>query len=233
MVGMARTLRAALRALKPETTEAGSATNDPERRSDLLARQKREENAYRSAPTRMERIFKHFWTHLEKAGIGSGHVVEIGGRANPMRARFDPARFRYTALDIAQTDEHTVVADITDCPEIPDGFCDVVVSVDVFEHIDRPWLAAAEIARILKPGGIAYTSTLFSWRYHPCPIDYWRFTPDCLSFLFSDLERVEAGFDVTERRRNIIGRGGNRVAPDSFGGWRENWRVFHVGRKPA
>ena len=39
-----------------------------------------------------------------------------------------------------------------------------------------PWLAAAEIARILKPGGLAITHTLFSWRNHPCPIDYWRFS---------------------------------------------------------
>jgi len=64
----------------------------------------------------------------------------------------------------------------------------------------RPWLAAAEIARILKPGGLAITHTLFSWRNHPCPIDYWRFSKECLEFLFADPECLETGYELRERR---------------------------------
>ena len=73
-------------------------------------------------------------------------------------------------------------------------------SSDVFEHIDRPWLAAQEIARILRPGGIAITHTLFSWRNHPCPIDYWRYSAECLEFLFGDLTCLEKGYDLSQRR---------------------------------
>lgn len=224
MVGMARRLRNALRIMKDDVEQPG-----PVQEAQAQAQA---ENAYRRFPVRADRIFKHFWGHVQKAGITSGHVVEIGGRANPVRPRLDPGRFRYTAFDLEKTDDDTVVADITNCPQIPDGFCDVVVSIDVFEHIDRPWLAAQEIARILKPGGICYTSTLFSWRYHPCPIDFWRFTPAALTFLFDKVDCINADFDATERRRNILGRDGNRIAPDAFGGWRENWRVYHVGQKP-
>src|SRR5581483_8934063 len=87
-----------------------------------------------------------------------------------------------TAIPVPQLDltagnvPDTLQADITNCPQIPDASYDIVISCDVFEHIDRPWLAAAEISRILRPGGIVLTRTVWSWRNHPCPIDYWRFS---------------------------------------------------------
>jgi SAM-dependent methyltransferase len=190
------------------------------------------ENAHRRHGPRQDRVLAHFLRHLRNSGPTEGRLVEIGGRKNPINGRVGLERFEYVPFDLQKTGPDVVVADITGCPEIPDGYADVVFSMDVFEHIDRPWLAASEITRILKPGGIAYTTTLFSWRYHPCPIDYWRFTPDCLSFLFDGLDTLEAGFDDTERRRDVRGRDRNALKVDAFGGWRENWRVFHVGRKP-
>jgi SAM-dependent methyltransferase len=121
--------------------------------------------------------------YVDHSGL-TGRVLEIGGRdgADSATALFPAPRFSYANLDAAPSDiPHTIVADITDCrATIPDASFDLVVSSDVFEHIDRPWLAAAEIARILKPGGLAITHTLFSWRNHPCPIDYWRFSKECL-----------------------------------------------------
>lgn len=186
---------------------------------------------YKKHKARTDRLFDHFLTFVDKAGLKSGRLVEIGGRENPIKGRKGIEGFDYVAFDLEKSSPEVVVADITHCPQIPNNYCDIVFTVDVFEHINRPWRAAAEITRILKPGGICYTSTLFSWRYHPCPIDYWRYTPACLSFLFENLETMAADFDTLERRRNIVGRDNNKVETDSFGGWRENWRVFHVGRK--
>jgi len=110
------------------------------------------ENGWRSAPVRDERINEHLIGLVRRAGITGGSVLEIGGRMHPRGHAFGPA-FSYVNLDLVHSDENTIVGDITNCPEIADGTYDVVLSVDVFEHIDRPWLAAAEIARILKPGG--------------------------------------------------------------------------------
>src|SRR5690606_1930547 len=136
-------------------------------------------------PKRNARINQHIRSALANAGITSGNVLEIGARKRPRLDVFPSPDWEYSVMDIADTTAEVpvVIGDITACPEIPDESFDVVVSVDVFEHINRPWLAASEIARILRPGGISYTSTLFSWRYHPVPIDYWRYTPDCLEFL--------------------------------------------------
>jgi len=197
----------------------------------LTVQQKVDQDRFKKYPVRPQRIADHFSKILADAGITSGKVLEIGGRANPMSKYLAPG-FEYLHLDMAETGPGVVIADITDCPQLETGSFDVILSIDVFEHINRPWLAASEISRLLRPGGVAYTSTIFAWRYHPCPIDYWRFTPACLSYLFSELTVLEAGFDKSERRRNMIGKGGNRVEPDGFGGWRENWRVFHAGQKP-
>jgi SAM-dependent methyltransferase len=191
------------------------------------------ERRWRTALVRDERINEHLMRLVRRAGLTGGQVLEIGGREHP-RGRVFGKGFGYVNLDLEHSDENTVVGDITRCPEIPDATYDVVLSVDVFEHIDRPWLAAAEISRILKPGGLSYTSTLFSWRYHPCPIDFWRYTPDALEFLFADLIMLEKGFDLTERRRDVRKKAKDDPMPlDALGGWRENVRVFHAGLKPA
>ena len=50
----------------------------------------------------------------------------------------------------------------------------------------------------------------FSWRYHPYPVDLYRFTPEGLNQLFNhsaQYDVLEKGFDISLRRKD--GRGGN------------------------
>lgn len=185
-------------------------------------------------PRRNARVNRQIRRALSAAEISGGRVLEIGARKNPRSDVFGDDAWSYSIMDIESHTEgfDTVIGDITHCPELDDGSYDVIISVDVLEHVNRLWLAASEITRLLCPGGISYTSTLFAWRYHPVPIDYWRFTPECLEFLFGDLETLSSGFDTTERRRDVRGKGKrDRVPIDALGGFRENWRVFHVGRR--
>lgn len=179
-------------------------------------------------------LIGHYVDHL---GL-TGRVLEIGGRelASSASALFREPRFTYADLDLEASDiPNLIVADITDCRDsVPDESFDLVVSSDAFEHINRPWLAAAEIARILRPGGLAITATVFSGRNRPLPIDYWRYSPECLEFLFADLDCLEKGYDLSERRRDQPGHwpsGLDSVPVDQLGGWREHWGVYHVGRK--
>lgn len=174
--------------------------------------------------------------YLEKLDL-KGDVLEIGGHRLKKCSinEFPEPRFKYHDLNIQKIDiPNTIIGDITNVHHIADNSFDIVFSSDVFEHIDRPWLAAKEISRILKPGGISITATVWAWRNHPCPLDYWRFSPDCLKFLFSDLDTLEKGFDLSERRNNKLGtwsNGMDAVPLDKLGGWLENWAVYHVGGK--
>ena len=86
----------------------------------------------------------------------------------------------------------------------------------------------------MKLEGVVIIIIVWSWRYHPVPVDYWRFSHDCLDFLFEGLTCIDKGFDISERRKNITGfsNDGSDNAPiDELKSWRENWRLFYVGRK--
>ncbi len=52
----------------------------------------------------------------------------------------------------------------------PDSSFDLLTSVDVMEHVGKPERMTEEIARVLRPGGLAFITfpqTLFPWTYDP------------------------------------------------------------------
>lgn len=153
-------------------------------------------------------------------------VLEIGRRGRS-HADWFASGVQHDQRDVAV--DHLPMDVVAALKEIPSGSYDVVYSVDVIEYVKAPWRVADEIARILKPGGITFHTTLFTTSYQPQPEDFVRFTPDGLKSLFDGLECLTAEFDATERRRD----GGRkaRVCPDIFGGSREGWRVHYAGRK--
>jgi len=129
-----------------------------------------------------------------------GRFLEFGDPY--FRRCFDPARIeRYDIVDVAPGPAVTIVADLQDCPNIPADTYDVIVCTQVLEHIANPFLAAAELHRILKPGGILLLTVPAAYPYHAVPRDYWRFTRDSLQLLFGerfgDLEIVGYGNKLT------------------------------------
>jgi SAM-dependent methyltransferase len=159
--------------------------------------------------------------------------LDIGAR-NAARINL-AANFEYHAFDINPQSKEVIYGDICNCPEIEDETFDVVFSFDVFEHLKKPWDAANECIRITKRGGIIICRSLFSYRYHPEPVDYWRFSSQCLEYLFIDsgqTDTIISGYDITGRRRNRCGLYLDHRPPiDWLGGFRENWQVLWIGRK--
>jgi SAM-dependent methyltransferase len=160
-------------------------------------------------------------------------VIDIGARRKE-RAWLAEG-YEYHSMDIIPQAEDVVVGDICSCPEIADASYDVVMSFDVFEHVERPWDAALEAIRILRPGGLMIHRTLFAYRYHPSPIDYWRFSAQGLEYLFSrtgEMETLVSAYDLRIRREDKRGTSlRDRPPIDFLGGFRENWRTLYIGRK--
>ena len=184
-------------------------------------------------------VHGHFTEILESVGLRSGRIAEIGGRHNSFRAEMPDYDFEFLSLYPDPEDPAVRIADITFCPQVPDESFDVVFSKAVMEHVARPWAAAREIRRILKPGGVVYHAAPFSYFYHGAPEDFWRFTPEAFKQLFDDFEHLHASFYSQGRRMNNQGSeanpidkdGGAQFSVDAFGGWRENWTTLYAGRK--
>jgi 2-polyprenyl-3-methyl-5-hydroxy-6-metoxy-1,4-benzoquinol methylase len=71
---------------------------------------------------------------------------------------------------------------------------DAVVSGSVLEHLQAPWLFAAEVNRILKVGGLVYHEAPGAWPAHAQPNDFWRMSAEGLRVLFGP----ECGFEVLD-----------------------------------
>lgn len=182
------------------------------------------------------------WLRAQSDPHASFQVADVGGGDGSAAARIlDPVGGAFTrySLDLEGEGAHGIVCDVTQ--PLPDGLAgrfDVVISQSAFEHFKDPFTAADNCARLLRPGGLALIHTVFAWRYHPVPRDYFRFTDDALLYMFEErngLRSLACGYDLDWRRWDIRGGffGDRDVPPiDELGGFRENWAVFFVGVKP-
>jgi len=82
---------------------------------------------------------------------------------------------------------------------LKDNSVDSILCTQVFEHLLRPHTAICEVARVLKPGGIAVISVPQTNELHEEPFDYFRYTKYALMHLAN-----EAGLELVE----LMQRGG-------------------------
>lgn len=146
-----------------------------------------------------------------------GRILQIGARTpagvepSPPRRLF---RSRITGLDIHPGNCVDLVGDAHGLSRfLRPGSLDAVLSASVLEHLHAPWLLAAEINRVLKPGGLVYHQAPGAWPAHAQPNDFWRFSAEGLRVLFGPA----AGFEVLEARDS----GAAAIVPTAQ--WRERY----------
>lgn len=81
-------------------------------------------------------------------------------------------------------------ADITKRTPIPDSHYDVVLCMEVLEHVISPIDAITEIGRILRPSGVLLVSAPFNFRIHGPVPDLWRFSEHGWRVLLKDFDDV-------------------------------------------
>ena len=123
-----------------------------------------------------------------------GRILDIGATEKQSLREFFTG-LNYKTLDMEPTGGADYIADAHSIPT-PDAHFDSVIAFSLIEHTHSPHIVVKEIHRVLKPGGVAFTSTPFIHPYHPgrCP-DYYRFTKDGLRYLFKDFSSVEVYSD--------------------------------------
>lgn len=116
------------------------------------------------------------------AGVRSGErVLDIGCLDGWARKRL-AGGVHYVGLDYPETasgwyfTRPDLFGDAHALP-IADGAFDVVLLLDVLEHLERPRQALGEAARVLAPGGRLIIMVPFLYPVHDAPRDFTRFTP--------------------------------------------------------
>jgi SAM-dependent methyltransferase len=99
-----------------------------------------------------------------------------------------PSGSTHIKSDVEPGNDVDVVADAHDLSPFEDGEFDAFIAVSVWEHLRKPWIASAEVARVVKPGGILYVATHFAFPVHGYPSDYCRWTDEGLKGLFDEPE---------------------------------------------
>ena len=105
-------------------------------------------------------------------------------------------REKYVMIDIFEGEDVDIVADLHKLPPDWTDKFDAFVAGAVFEHLERPWIAAQEVARVLAPGGGCYITTHQTFPLHGYPSDYFRFSAEALSLIFRDagLEIIDVSY---------------------------------------
>lgn len=108
-------------------------------------------------------------------------VLDVGGGRGRWRVLLgNPAD--YTIADVVEPETSSLAADTTyvvaDAVALPfaAGTFDLVLMIEVLQHLPEPARALAEASRVLAPGGVLVLAARQAWRTHGAPHDYFRFT---------------------------------------------------------
>ena len=133
---------------------------------------------------------------------------------------FDEKNWTYTGLDFqGGKNVDIIITDIYNWFEIDDNTYDVIISGQLFEHLEFFWLTMSEIERVLKPGGYVCIIAPSAGPKHGGNIpNCYRFHEDGLKAMakYVNLEVVSASVD--ERKE---------VAP-----WNDACLVAHKANTP-
>ena len=138
---------------------------------------------------------------LEKlVPAAGGPVLEIGSKDYGSTTSFRDlyGGDEYVGADLEAGKGVDIVADLTaGLGGLQEGHFALAICCSVLEHTPQPWAMAANITRLLRPGGLLYLSVPWVWRYHAYPDDYFRFSPRGVQALFPGLEWTRATYSTT------------------------------------
>jgi SAM-dependent methyltransferase len=119
-----------------------------------------------------------------------GVTLDLGAGTAKYKKFIVPHTSKYIAYDMFPGDNIDVVGDVLNV-SLPSGTFDTIISTQVLEHVEKPWVMVAEISRLLKTGGICILSAPFIIPFHADPNDYFRYTKNGLTSMFKN-----EGFDI-------------------------------------
>jgi SAM-dependent methyltransferase len=136
-------------------------------------------------------------------------VLDVGSADinGSYREIFSSPKIRYCGLDLMEGASVDLV--LPSPYEIPvaDGFADVVICGQMFEHCEYFWLTFREMLRALKSDGFLFLIAPSSGPIHRYPVDCYRFYPDAYKALakLNDCYLVDSWLDDRGPWKDLVG----------------------------
>lgn len=113
-----------------------------------------------------------------------GTKQSIAGRSTKHDA-WIPHASEYLGTDLEAGQDVDIVADVHRLTTVvgEESF-DVIISCSSFEHFKYPHLAAHQVMKALRVGGLLFIQTHQTFPLHSHPYDYFRFSREALAGLF-------------------------------------------------
>ena len=120
----------------------------------------------RAAPGLHEKIFELVQDHRVL-----GDVIDLGAGQGALTERFSDAVYRVTAVDINSADfkstnffrrftlDFNNKAEVQAFMQMHASHYDVVLGIEVIEHLEDPWSYVRQLTDLAKPGGLVVIST--------------------------------------------------------------------------
>lgn len=124
----------------------------------------------------------------------SGKTLDLGAGSAKYQNMIKSKASECITFDMVKEENIDLVGDVLDL-SFKNGTFDTIISTQVLEHVERPWIMIKEIHRVLKKDGICILTAPFLQPYHADPDDYFRYTIEGVKSLFKNqgFEILEAG----------------------------------------
>ena len=161
---------------------AGLHRGDPARRADLARVRARGDAAGGGMSGRLDpsrtsvqyAVRKPLLDWLASQQVTGLEVLDVGCGDRPYEQLLAGAS-RIVGFDVPGN-PHADLHGSIDALPVEDASFDVVLCLQVLEHVPDPAAAVRELRRVVRPGGRVLASTHGVYPYHPNPEDLWRWT---------------------------------------------------------
>jgi SAM-dependent methyltransferase len=116
---------------------------------------------------------------LRSQDVTDARVLDVGCGDRPYRGLFPGA----VGFDVPGNPHADLHGSLESIPVEDESF-DVVLCLQVLEHVPDPAAAVRELHRVVRPGGRVLLSTHGVYPFHPNPDDLWRWTHQGLERVF-------------------------------------------------
>ena len=163
-------------------------------------------------------------------------ILNIGGGFSKPNEKFlrDHKNTSYFTLDIQNNEnqKNIFLGDITDTNlELGKTF-DFIYTADTFEHILNPWDATKNIKKLLNNGGFLFCKAPFSWRYHACPFDTYRYSHTGMRYLFEYQSHIKPILSAYKKCKKNKGWYADKTDLTMDGNeFKECIETYYIGKK--